>query len=253
MASTNLKRFFNPRAIAIIGASTDVRTINGKPLHYLQRHGFAGGLYPVNPKYPEIGGVGCYPDLKSIPNDIDLALIVVNYKLVPAMIEQCAAKHVPFATIFSSGFAEAGEEGRRVQRRVAELAAEAGIRICGPNCQGAVDLYHHTAAAFSASLDPQPFVQGPVGFVTQSGALGYSIFNMAQESGIGFSHVVSTGNEMDLDAADFMDFMLDDENTRMVFAYLEGIRDGAKFIRLADKALQVYEQLLLQAFCHEGE
>jgi acetyltransferase len=100
-----------------------------------------------------------------------------------------------------------------------------------------VDLFHPAAAAFSAALDPAPFQPGPVGFVTQSGALGYSIFNMAQESGIGFSYVVSTGNEMDLDAADFMDFMLDDENTRMVFAYLEGIRDGAKFVRLADKAL----------------
>ncbi len=243
MTTTNLSRFFNPRSIAIIGASTDIRTINGKPLHYLQRHGFAGKLFPVNPKYPEIGGQACYPDLKSIPGDIDLALIVVNYKLVPVMIEQCAARKVPFVTIFSSGFAEAGDEGRHVQREVAELAARGGIRICGPNCQGAVDLFHATAAAFSASLDPAPFRTGPVGFVTQSGALGYSIFNMAQESGIGFSYVVSTGNEMDLDAADFMDFMLEDENTRMVFAYLEAIRDGAKFIRLADKARRLGKPL----------
>ncbi len=243
MVTTGLKRFFNPRSIAIIGASTDVRTINGKPLHYLQRHGFAGGLYPVNPKYPQIAGLTCYPDLESIPDEIDLALIVVNYKLVPAMIEQCAARKVPFVTIFSSGFAEAGEEGRQVQRRVAELAAAAGIRICGPNCQGAVDLFDHTAAAFSASLDPAPFLPGPVGFVTQSGALGYSIFNMAQESGIGFSYVVSTGNEMNLDAADFMDFMLEDGRTRMVFAYLEGIRDGAKFIRLAEKARRIGKPL----------
>lgn len=236
MASTNLKRFFNPSAIAIIGASTDIRTINGKPLHYLQRHGFGGDLYPINPKYREIGGLACYPDIQSIEGEIDLALIVVNYKLVPMMIEQCAAKKVPFVTIFSSGFAEAGDAGREAQRQVAELAEKGGIRICGPNCQGAVDLFNTTAAAFSASLDPAPFLRGPVGFVTQSGALGYSIFNIAQESGIGFSFVASTGNEMDLDAADYMDFMLDDENTRMVFAYLEGIRDGEKFMRLADKA-----------------
>lgn len=245
MTTTDLKRFFNPRAIAIIGASTDIRTINGKPLHYLQRHGFQGHLFPVNPKYPEIAGLACYPDIQSIPADIDLALIVVNYKRVPAMLAQCAAKRVPFVTIFSSGFAEAGEEGRRVQQEVAELAARSGIRICGPNCQGAVDLFHPTAAAFSAALDPAPFQPGPVGFVTQSGALGYSIFNMAQESGIGFSYVVSTGNEMDLDAADFMDFMLDDGNTRMVFAYLEGIRDGAKFMRLADKALAAGKPLAI--------
>jgi acetyltransferase len=243
MATTPLKRFFNPRSIAIIGASKDIRTINGKPLHYLQRHGFAGSLYPVNPKYTEIAGLPCYPDLQSIPGSVDLALIVVNYKLVPAMMEKCAAKKVTFVTIFSSGFAEAGAEGKRVQRQVAQLAAEAGIRICGPNCQGAVDLFGKTAAAFSASLDPAPFLPGPVGFATQSGALGYSIFNMAQESGIGFSYVVSTGNEMDLDAADFMDFMLEDDQTRMVFAYLEGIRDGAKFIRLADKARRIGKPL----------
>lgn len=243
MPATTLQRFFNPRSIAVIGASQDIRTINGKPLHYLQRHGFPGRLYPVNPKYAEIAGLACHPDLRAIEDDVDLALIAVNYKLVPAMIAQCAAKQVPFVTIFSSGFAEAGEEGRRVQREVADLAARGGIRICGPNCQGAVDLFHATAAAFSASLDPAPFLRGPVGFVTQSGALGYSIFNMAQESGIGFSHVVSTGNEMDLDAADFMDFMLEDDNTRMVFAYLEGIRDGAKFMRLADKARQAGKPL----------
>lgn len=243
MNGTSLKKFFSPGSIAIIGASKDIRTINGKPLHYLQRHGYAGNLYPVNPKYTEIAGLACYPDLKSIPGDIDLALIAVNYKLVPTMIEQCAARKVPFVTIFSSGFAEAGQEGKRIQAQVARLAAEAGIRICGPNCQGAVDLFHNTAAAFSASLDPTPFLPGPVGFVTQSGALGYSIFNMAQESGIGFSYVVSTGNEMDLDAADFMDFMLDDDRTRMVFAYLEGIRDGAKFIRLAEKARRVGKPL----------
>lgn len=237
MTNTDLKRFFNPRSIAIIGASKDIRTINGKPLHYLQKHGFQGRIFPVNPKYPEIAGLACYPDIKSIEAEIDLALIVVNFKLVPTMLAQCAEKKVPFVTIFSSGFAEAGEEGRRVQKQVAELAARSGIRICGPNCQGGVDLFHPTAAAFSAALDPEPFQCGPVGFVTQSGALGYSIFNMAQESGIGFSYVISTGNEMDLDAADFMDFMLDDENTRMVFAYLEGIRDGDKFVRLADKAL----------------
>lgn len=243
MNGPSLKKFFSPGSIAIVGASKDIRTINGKPLYYLQRHGFAGDLYPVNPKYAEIAGLTCYPDLRSIPGDIDLALIVVNYKLVPAMIEQCAARKVPFVTIFSSGFAEAGQEGKRIQAQVARLAAEAGIRICGPNCQGAVDLFSNTAAAFSASLDPTPFLPGPVGFVTQSGALGYSIFNMAQESGIGFSYVVSTGNEMDLDAADFMDFMLDDDRTRVVFAYLEGIRDGAKFIRLAEKARRVGKPL----------
>jgi acetyltransferase len=237
MNSVDLGQFFTPRTIAIIGASTDIRTINGKPLHYLTKHGYEGKIYPVNPKYQEIAGHPCYPSLGEIPDEVDLAVIAVNYKLVPAMLEQCVEKGVRFATIFSSGFAEAGEEGRQMQQQLVALARRTGLRICGPNCQGGVDLHHHTSAAFSAALDIAPFRSGPVGFVTQSGALGFSIFNLAQEAGVGFSYVVSTGNEVDLDCTDYMSFMLDDDNTRMVFAYIEGIRNGQKFIELADKAL----------------
>jgi acetyltransferase len=243
MNPMDLRKFFTPKAIAIIGASTDITTINGKPLHYLTKHGYEGKLYPVNPKYKEIAGHTCYPSVKDIPDEVDLAVIAVNYKLVPTMLEQCVEKGVHFATIFSSGFAEAGEEGREMQKQLAELAERTGLRICGPNCQGGVDLYHHTSAAFSAALDTKPFLSGPVGFVTQSGALGFSIFNLAQESGVGFSYVVSTGNEVDLDCVDYMNFMLDDENTRMVFAYIEGIRNGDKFIGLADRALEMGKPL----------
>lgn len=245
MNPVDLGLFFNPGSIAVIGASTDIRTINGKPIHYLKRHGYPGRIYPVNPKYAEIAGHPCYPSIKEIPDAVDLAVIAVNFRMVPAMLEQCAEKGVRFATIFSSGFAEAGEEGRQIQEKLVEIAASAGIRICGPNCQGGVDLYHRTSAAFSAALDITPFLPGPVGFVTQSGALGFSIFNLAQESGVGFSYVVSTGNEVDLDCTDYMNFMLDDENTKMVFAYIEGIRDGAKFAALADKALAKRKPLAL--------
>lgn len=245
MNPVDLGLFFNPGSIAVIGASTDIRTINGKPIHYLKRHGYPGRIYPVNPKYAEIAGHPCYPGIKEIPDAVDLAVIAVNYRMVPAMLEQCAEKGVRFATIFSSGFAEAGEEGRKIQEKLVEIAASAGIRICGPNCQGGVDLYHRTSAAFSAALDITPFLPGPVGFVTQSGALGFSIFNLAQESGVGFSYVVSTGNEVDLDCTDYMNFMLDDENTKMVFAYIEGIRNGDKFAALADKALSKRKPLAL--------
>lgn len=243
MKKVNLERFFNPRSIAIIGASRDITTINGKPLHYLKMHGYTGEIYPINPKYKEILGRPCYQSIKDVPEEIDLALIVVNYKLVLMMLEQCVEKGVRFATIFSSGFAEAGEEGQEMQRQIANLAVRTGLRICGPNCQGGVDLHHNTAAAFSASLDLTPLLRGPFGFVTQSGALGFSIFNLAQESGIGFSYVVSTGNEVDLDCVDFMNFMIDDKNTKMVFTYMEGIRNGDKFISLADKALEAGKPL----------
>lgn len=239
----DLEKFFRPESIAIIGASSDRATINGKPLYYLKRHGYRGTIYPINPKYRSIDDLPCFPTIGDVPGPVDLALIAVNYRLVPQVLEECVRRGVRFATIFSSGFAEAGEEGRRAQQHIARLARQSGLRICGPNCQGAVDLYHRTAAAFSASLDPVPFVPGPLGFVTQSGALGFSIFNLAQEQGIGFSYVVSTGNEVDLDCVDFMNFMLDDANTRMVFAYLETIRDGDRFGQLADKARRLGKPL----------
>ena len=201
--------------------------------------------FPVNPKYEKIEECTCYPDVKSIPGDVDLALIVVNYKLVYPMLEQCAEKGVPFVTIFSSGFAEADEEGREIQRKISELSKSTGMRICGPNCQGGVDLFNSTAAAFSGALDIEPLIPGPIGFVTQSGALGYSIFNLAQESGVGFSYVISTGNEVDLDCTDFLNHMLDDPNTRMVAAYMEGIRNGSKFIQMADKAARLEKPVVI--------
>lgn len=241
----NLKKFFTPASVAIIGASKDISTINGKPLHYLKKHGYAGTIYPVNPKYEEVGGFRCYPGLEDIPGTVDLALIAVNYRLVPAMLKQCVKKKVRFATIFSSGFAEAGEEGRQMQRQLSEFASKTGLRICGPNCQGGVDLHNKTAAAFSAALDITPFKPGHIGFVTQSGALGFSIFNLAQENGIGFSYVISTGNEVDLDCMDYIDFMIDDRNTKIIFLYLEGIRNGNKFVKLAHKALEKGKPLVV--------
>ncbi|MGA2400959.1 MAG: acetate--CoA ligase family protein [Syntrophobacteraceae bacterium] len=245
MREPDLSVFFNPRSIAILGASQNLASISGRAFYYLRKHGYKGAILPVNPKYEKIEELTCYPDVKSIPGDVDLALIVVNYKLVYPMLEQCAEKGVPFVTIFSSGFAEAGEEGREIQRKIAELAKSTGMRICGPNCQGGVDLFNGTAAAFSGALDLKPLIPGPIGFVTQSGALGYSIFNLAQESQVGFSYVINTGNEVDLDCADFINYMLDDPNTRMVAAYLEGVRNGSKFIQTADKAARLEKPVVI--------
>ena len=239
----DLTAYFNPRSIAINGASLDITTINGKPLHYLTKHGYRGQIYPVNPKYPEIAGHRCYPSLADIPGEVDLALVVVNYRLVPAILDQCVQKKVPFATVFSSGFAEAGEAGRQLQQQLTDMARRSGLHICGPNCQGAVDLHHQCAAAFSAALDRTPLHVGAIGFATQSGAMGYSIFNLLQENRIGCAYVASTGNEMDLDCLDFAAFMLEAPETRAVFAYMEGVKDGPKFVRTAERALDLGKPL----------
>ncbi|UCF79482.1 MAG: acetate--CoA ligase family protein [Candidatus Eiseniibacteriota bacterium] len=186
-----------------------------------------------------MGGYKCFKSILDVPGPVDLALIAVNYKLVLPALRDCVKKGVKFATVFSSGFAEAGEEGKALQEEMAKLARESGMGVCGPNCQGSVNLKESAIGGFSASLGMRPFRIGPIGYVTQSGALGYSLFSLALEAGVGFTHVASTGNEVDLHTLDFMEHILEDPDTRMIISYLEGIKDGRQFARIADRALEL--------------
>ena len=238
-AISDLKYFLSPRSIAVIGASGNFNSISGKPVPFLRDHGYEGRVYPINPKYDELKGYKCYKSILDVPEPVDLALMAVNYKLLLPMLNQCVEKGGKFATIFASGFAESGEEGKVLQEQIRELAKESGMGICGPNCQGSVSLKDRAIGGFSASLGIKPLRVGPIGYVTQSGALGYSIFSLAQEAGVGFSYVASTGNEVDLHTLDFMEYILEDPDTRMVICYLEGIKNGKQFIRLADRALEL--------------
>jgi len=237
--AATLKYFLSPRSIAIIGASNKFESISGKPLRYLIEQGYEGKVYPINPKYDELMGVKCYKSVLELPETPDLALLAVNYRLVLPMLKQCVELGVKFATIFASGFAESGEEGRMLQREIAELSRKTGMRICGPNCQGSIAMKDRAIGGFSASMGIKPLLVGPIGYVTQSGALGYSIFSLAQQAGVGFSYVASTGNEVDLHTLDFMEYMLEDPDTKMVIGYLEGIKDGRQFARLANRALHL--------------
>jgi acetyltransferase len=243
--SSDLTYFFSPRSIAIIGASANFDVISGKPLRFLIYHGYRGDIYPVNPKYEELVGLRCYKSILDVPGPVDLALVAVNYRLVLPSLRDCARKGVRFATVFGSGFAESGEEGRALQAEMSRLVEETGLRICGPNCQGSVNLREKAIGGFSASLGVKPLLVGPIGYVTQSGALGYSIFSLAQESGVGFTFIASTGNEVDLHTLDFMEYILEDSDTRMVISYLEGIKDGRQFARIGDRALDLGKPLVV--------
>lgn len=244
-SKTNLNSFFRPKAIAIIGASQDFNSISGKPLRLLVEHGYRGALYPVNPKYPELLGLRCYPSVLAIPGEVDLALIAVASHRVPGVLQECASRGVKNAIIYSSGYAETGREGAELQRNLAELARREGLRICGPNCQGMVNLGDHVVATFSAAAEAAPLRAGSVGFATQSGALGYSAFNQAQEAGLGFSFMVNTGNEVDLNTLDIMEFLVEDEETTVVLGYLEGVPDPAKLSAIADEAIRKKKPLIL--------
>jgi acetate---CoA ligase (ADP-forming) len=227
-----------PSGVAIIGASQDFSTINGKILKYLLKHQYAGNIYPVNPKYQEIAGLACYPSVKAIPGDLDLALIAIAAARVPAVLRECGAKGIKGAIIFSSGFAETGLEGKKIQEEITRIAHECNLRILGPNCLGMLNVPLGLTAAFSASLEADALKSGPVALVSQSGAVGFMLFNLLQEAGIGVNFVMTTGNEADLTVGEALAYVVEDENTKVILTYLEGLRDGESFSRTARRAAE---------------
>jgi len=221
-ALQDLDSFLKPRSIAIIGASTDVDSINGRPLKYLLDKKYPGNVYPVNPKYESILGVKCYPDILSVPEVPDLALIAVNARVAVRILRDCKQRGVKNCIVFSSGFAEAGNE--ETQAELDRIAGTPGMRICGPNCQGMINLFDSVFATFSAAAGPEDLRLGPAAFVSQSGALGFSTFNMAQERGVGFGYVVTTGNQVDLEVSEVAHRILQDARVNVAICYLEGVK-----------------------------
>ena len=234
----NLHPLLNPNSVALIGASRDPSRIGGRILKYLKQHGYRGRILPVNPKSEEIGGEKCYPTLASIPFEIDVALIGVPEESVPSVLEEAGRKGVPSAIIYSAGFSEVGAKGESKQQRIKEVAEAYRMSVCGPNCVGIIGLHNKTAMSFSQVLDLPRLIPGRIAFISQSGALGGAILNRVQDAGIGISYFISTGNEAVLESSDFMEYLLDDPNTSVIMALIEGIRDGAKLLRLADLAVK---------------
>ena len=158
---TDLERFFNPRAVAVIGASQDLNTISGQPLRFLKAHGYEGNLYPVNPRYEEVAGLRCYPSLAEVPETPDLVLILVNASRVSDMLRQCGEKRVPYVIIFSSGFSEMGGKGVDLQRELMAVAEEFDIGVIGPNCQGMINAADNVYAGFGSVFNAH-YTAGPV-------------------------------------------------------------------------------------------
>ncbi len=240
-----LNALLAPKSIAVVGASDDFNRIGGMLIKYLLKFGYRGKIYPVNPKYEEIAGIQCYPSIRNLPEKADTALIAVSAKLVPESLRECAERGVKAATIYSAGFAETGEEGKRKQEELREIIRQGEMKVCGPNCIGIVNFADSIAMSFSGFLEADRLVPGNVGFVSESGALGGSIVNRAQDRNIGFSYFISTGNEVDLDITDFLAFLVDDPNTQVIMAYVEGIRDVAKFARVTKRALELEKPIVL--------
>ena len=232
-----LERFFWPRGVAVIGASPDPHRIRGLLLAHLRNNGFAGRIVPVNPSYAEIDGLACYPSLTAAGGDpIDLAAIAVPAAAVPAALDDCARAGVPYAVVITSGFAEQAGTGAAQDR----LTRPGGPRVAGPNCEGFYNAPGNVAVTFSPTVEARAtdaaLTTKRLGVIAQSGGIGFSLFQRARAAGLAISYAISTGNEADLTAADFLDYMIADPRTDAVLMFCEAIRDPARFIAAADAA-----------------
>jgi acyl-CoA synthetase (NDP forming) len=246
-----LDSFFAPQSIAVIGASRDGSRIPGQLLAYLRKNGFAGAIYPVNPNYPDIDGLKCWPAVASIGAPIDLAVVTIPAKMVLGALEECAKAGVRNAIIISSGFAEEGGESALTQAAITALARRTGMRICGPNAQGYFNEPLKIAATFSPTVDVKPGLPRLVattkriGIAAQSGGIGFAICHRAQAIGVALSIVISTGNECDLGVGEVLDYMVQDDSTDVILLFIEGIRDIERFDAAARRAAAVGKAVIV--------
>ncbi len=239
-----VRRLIHPRSIAIIGASADLTKVNGRPLKHLLGKGYAGRILPVNPKYDVIAGLKCYPDVGSLPEVPDLAVVVVPARGVVDSINALGRRGVRAAVIFSSGFGEMGAEGQALESFLVDTARRHGVRICGPNCLGFINAFDNVYATFSQYADGETG-PGPIAFVSQSGAFGTAIAALARKRGLGLGYFINTGNEADLGFSELMMAVIEDPRVRVAAGYLEGLDDGAALVRLAQRCQQLRKPLVL--------
>lgn len=235
---------FSPRSIAIIGASPDQGKISGRLMKLLIERGFGGVIYPINPKYGEIGGLRCYPDLQSVEGPVDMVVLVTPAVGAPEALKQAGQKGVGTAVIVSAGFAESGEDGKELERQLVALAREYGIRLLGPNTIGFVNGFDRIAVTFTTYADDD-IPSGPIAIVSQSGAFGSGMAAMARRRGLGMGYFVATGNEADLNFADVLGAVLDDKRIAIVAGYVEGLREGQSLLDIAVKALDLGKPVVL--------
>ena len=221
------KDFFEPRSLAVVGASTNADKVGHAVLVNVIKSGFPGAIYPINPHATEIQGIKCYPDVETLPETPDMAVIVVPASAVPDVITQCTGKGVRYGVVISAGFREVGIEGRRMEREMVERARAGGMRIVGPNSLGIMNTALPLNASFAGQMPPQ----GSIGVVSQSGAICTSLIDWARAESVGFSKLVSLGNNADLVESDFIEALTDDEDTTVIAMYLEGVSDGVRFMK----------------------
>ena len=240
----SIGRMLSPSSIAVVGA-TERPQYGGRFFRSVLQAANHVRVYPVNPRYRELLGVKCYPTISDLPESPDLVGIIVPYDQVIPVLEECAQTGAGSAIIISAGFSERGDEERsRLQQLIGDFARQSGLRVCGPNCLGMANLRSGIwATAFTPNRDLQP---GPIALVSHSGATAFGpLMNRAAEMGIGYSHIISTGNEADLESSDFIRYLLGDPEIRVIACFIEGFKDGRKFLDVARTALEQDKRLVL--------
>ena len=222
-----IARLVNPRSVAVIGASADATKTGGRPVAYLQKHGYAGAIYPVNPKVDRIGALACHASVAALPEVPDVAIVLLGAERAHVAVRELAQRGTAAAIVLASGYGETGEEGARRQKELREAAGS--MRILGPNTIGLVNLTDNIVLSATGALEMEHFPVGAIGLVSQSGGILGALLSRASARGIGLSKLVSTGNEVDLELADFIEYLAGDEATKVIALYIEGVRDPAKF------------------------
>jgi acetyl coenzyme A synthetase (ADP forming)-like protein len=227
--SSAIRLFFEPESVAVIGASRDPSKTGHVILKNIVEGGYKGRIYPINPSASEILGLKCYKSVLEVPENIDLAVVVVPARLVPSVIDELGVKKVKAAVIISGGFRETGtQEGRRLEEELKNKAISNNVRVLGPNCQGVNNPHVGLCASW-----PLIRSRGPLAIVSQSGTIAAAFELWAEEEGIGVSKMAALGNKIDVDETDLLEYLRDDAETRAIAMYIESVRDGRRFLRVA--------------------
>ena len=250
----DIGKLLSPRSVAVIGASSDLHILRGRVFEIIRSHPYAGPIYPVSRSAAEVQGLKAYASIEALPQPVDMAVIIVPAEFVPAELERCGRAGIKAAAILSSGFAEAGEAGARMQREIAATARRYDMAVEGPNTEGFANIAASLCANFSPAMDKsagpltpkQPLGRGQVSIISQSGGLGFAFFDRARPRDLQFRYVVTTGNEAALEISDFIDYMLDEGGTDVFLLLIEAVKTPEKFKRVAERALKAGKPLIVR-------
>jgi len=221
--------FFRPKGIAVVGASTNPHKLGHGVVRNLVEYHYQGPIYPINPTAAEILGRKCYPSVMEAPDPVDLAVVVVPAAITVKIIEQIGQRGIKSAIVASGGFGETGAEGQKLEQELAEMAARYGVRLIGPNCIGTIDTHTPLNTTFIVGM-PEP---GDIGFISQSGAMCAAVIDWGRGAGVGFSRIISLGNQIDVNETDMLASMANDPFTKVITSYMEGVSDGRRYMEVA--------------------